>query len=203
MSELFSPEEHARLEAAVADAEARTGAEVVLMVVRASTDGRAIEAILAAAAALAVPAVLLPFAGVSALVIWLVQLAAFAGLFVLARAVGLGVRLTPRAVREAQVRAAAQAQFFAHGLQGTRARAAVLIFVSMAEREAQVLWDEAAGRAVGPAEWRGVAGELARGIRTDRVRALEGAASRAGDLLAAHFPPAEDDTNALPDVIVE
>ena len=64
MSELFSPEEHARLEAAVADAEARTGAEVVLMVVRASTDGRAIEAILAAAAALAVPAVLLPFAGV-------------------------------------------------------------------------------------------------------------------------------------------
>ena len=78
----------------------------------------------------------------------------------------------------------------------------MLIFVSMAEREAHVLYDDAAGAKVGPAQWRGLAGGVARGIKAgDAGGALAAAATRAGDLLAPHFPRAEDDGNELPDVV--
>ena len=203
MTELFTEAERARLDAAVAAAEARTGAEVVLMVVRRATDTRLAEMTAAAILALAVPAALLPFAGVPALVIWLAQLVAFVLAAVLLPATGLGHRLIGRGRRAARVRAAAEAEFFSRGLRNTDQRAAVLIFVSMAEREVQVLYDDAAGAKVGPAQWRGLAGELARGIKAgDAVAALEAAATRAGALLTPHFPRAEDDTDELPNVVL-
>ena len=74
----------------------------------------------------------------------------------------------------------------------------------MAEREAHVLWDDAAGAKVGAGQWRGLAGDLARGIKAgDAVGALETAAGRAGDLLAPHFPRREDDTDELPNVVID
>lgn len=203
MSEVFTEAERERLHAAVAAAEARTGAEVVLMVVRRATETRTAEMTAAALLALAVPAALLPFDQVSALVIWLAQLVVFVLAAVLLPASGLGHRLIAKERRSAMVRAAAEAQFFSHGLRNTDERAAVLIFVSMAEREAHVLFDDAAGAKVGPAQWRGVAGDLARGIKAgDAVAALEAAATRAGDLLAPHFPRREDDTDELPNVVL-
>ena len=202
MREVFSEAEEARLREAVAGAEARTGAEVVLMVVRRSTDYRAAEMVAAGAASLALPAVLLPFEGVPALVIWLAQLVLFVVLALALPAGDAGVRLAPRERRSADVRAAAEAQFFGHGLRNTRDRAAVLLFVSMAEREAHVLYDDAAGAKVGAGEWRGLAGELARGIRGDAVGAMARAAGRAGDLLAPHFPRQGDDEDELPDVVI-
>ena len=153
---------------AVAAAETRTGAEVVLMVVRRATDTRTAEMTAAAILALAVPAALLPFAqraprsssgSLSSSPSWLAA--------VLLPATGARASAAqPRNSRSVDaVRAAAEAQFFSHGLRNTDERAAVLIFVSMAEREAHVLFDDAAGAKVGPAQWRGVAGDLARGIK--------------------------------------
>ena len=80
---------------------------------------------------------------------------------------------------------------------------AVLIFVAMDERAAHVLYDDVAGERVGPAQWRGLAGDLARGIKAGNpADAMASAATRAGDLLAPHFPPHGDDPDELPNVIL-
>ena len=200
----FTDEEQARLRAAVEAAEARTGAEIVVMAVRRSTDRKAAEMAAAGAAALALPTALLPFPEVSALVIWLAQLVTFVLLAILLPALDIGARLIGPERRAAAVRRAAQAQFFSHGLRNTGERAAVLLFVSMAEREAHVLWDDAAGSKVGAGQWRGLAGDLARGIKAgDTVQALEAAAGRAGELLAPYFPRREDDRDELPNVVID
>ena len=204
MSALFTEDERERLTAAVRAAEARTGAEIVLMVVRRATDFRAGEIAAAALAALSLPAALLPFGEVPALLIWIAQLVLFAGLGALLPRLGAGARLAGAERRGRAVRAAAEAQFFSRGLRNTEDRAAVLIFVAMAEREAHVLYDDAAGAAVGPAQWRGLAGDLARGIRAgDPLGAMTAAAARAGDLLAPHLPPRADDADELPNLVTD
>lgn len=203
MSDLFTDDERQALKDAVTAAEARTGAEIVLMVVARSLDTRTAEMTAAAVTALALPALLLPFQTVPALVIWLAQLVLFVVLATLLPMIDASSRLIGRERRTAAVRAAAEAQFFNHGLRNTAERAAVLIYVSMAEREAHVLYDDIAGTKVGPAQWRGLAGDLARGIKAgDAPAAMQRAATRAGDFLAPHFPRREDDTDELPNVII-
>ncbi|WP_051881314.1 hypothetical protein [Parvularcula oceani] len=203
MVDLFEEEERARIEAAVATAERACGAEIVVMVVQAATDYRALEFLLAAVLALALPGLLLAFPTVPALFIWLAQLVLFILLGVSFPAMSLGRRIVGRARRERDVRAAAEAQFYAHGLRRTRARAAVLIFVAFEERMVELLYDDAAGAAVSPAEWRGLAGHLARRMKArETVAGLEEAAARAAELLAPHLPPDDADRNELPDLIV-
>ena len=201
--DLFTQDERARLDAAVADAEARTGAEIVLMVLRRATDTRSAEMVLAALLALGLPAALLPFPEVPALVIWLAQLVSFVAFAVLFPVFDLGVRLLPQDRLRREVREAAEAQFFAHGLRNTKERAAVLVLVAWAERQVEIVWDDRAGEAVGPAEWRGVAGTLARDLKAGgRTDALCAAAARIGDLLSGPFPRGSGDENELPDVIL-
>ena len=195
-------EERARLEAAVREAEATTGAEIVVMVVDGVTDYRAAEMTLAGVAALVVPGALLPFSFVPALWIWLAQLVLFVVLAVLLPLLAGGRRLVGRARVEADVRAAAQAQFFARGLRNTTRRAAVLFFVAPEERCVELLYDDAAA-SVGEGQWRGVAGTLARGMKgEDPVAAIEKAVAEAGRLLAGRFPREPGDADELPNVII-
>lgn len=204
MVELFTEEERARIEAAVAAAEARTSGEIVVMAVRSATDYKATEITAAAIAALVLPGVLLPFEAVPALVIWISQLVLFTVLGVLLPLLAVGKRIVGTARRERDVRAAAEAQFFAQGLRNTQDRAAVLVFVAIEEHIVEVLYDDAAGKKVGKGEWRSLAGDLARRMKAgEAVAGLEDAARRAGDLLAPHFPPRKGDRNELPDVILD
>ncbi|MBB4659811.1 hypothetical protein [Parvularcula dongshanensis] len=203
VEDLFEEEERERIEAAVAEAETRTGAEIVVMVVRHATDYRTVEMTAAGIAALTLPAVLLPFPSVPALMIWLCQLVLFAILGVVLPAVGVGRRLVGKARLARDVRAAAEAEFFAHGLRDTGERAAVLIYAAMAERSVEVLCDTRASEVIGRGEWRGLAGDLARRLKAKQpIEGLTEAAARAGDLLAPHFPPGSGTGNELPDVIV-
>ncbi len=198
----FTEEDRAAVEAAVREAEAGTSAEIVVMLVRRAIDTRAAEIMAAAIAALGLPTALLPFEEVSALLIWVAQLAVFVALATLLPLLGLGTRLVGKEARGKAVRAAAEAQFYAHGLRNTDERAAVLIYVALAERAVEVVTDDAAG-AVGPAQWRGLAGDLARRLKAGQARdGLCEAARRAGDLLSGRFPPRAGDRNELPDVIV-
>lgn len=203
VSDILSDEDRAAVEAAVAEAEASTSAEVVVMVVRSASDYRAAEMTAAGLAALTLPALLLPFEEVSALLIWVCQLALFVILGAALPMLGVGARLVGAKRRAADVRAAAEAQFYAHGLRNTDDRAAVLIYVAMNERMVEVVTDDAA-RAVGPAQWRGLAGDLARRLKAGQARdGLREAAGRAGALLAGPFPPGDQNPNELPDVIVK
>jgi len=100
--------------------------------------------------------------------------------------------------------AAAQAAFLRLGMQQTRHRNAVLLFVAPRSRTFAVIGDEAVHARCGEGFWRELAtamtGYFKRGEYTE---GLVHGVTRAGELLAAHFPPEPDDRNELPDDVIE
>ena len=100
--------------------------------------------------------------------------------------------------------ATAQDAFRRLGMQATKHRNAVLIFVAPRSRTFAVIGDEAVHAKCGDAFWRdlttAMTGHFKRGEFTDGL--LHGI-NRAGELLAAHFPHEPDDRNELPDAVLE
>lgn len=98
----------------------------------------------------------------------------------------------------------AQAEFIRLGMQKTRDRNAVLILVAPASQSFAIIGDEGVHRKCGPDFWSEVAASMQAGFRReDYTGALVEAIGRAGALLAEHFPRRPDDTNELPDQVVE
>jgi uncharacterized membrane protein len=100
--------------------------------------------------------------------------------------------------------ATAQDAFLRFGMQATKHRNSVLIFVAPRSRTFAIVGDEAIHAKCGNVFWRELAaamsGHFKRGDFTDGV--LHGI-NRAGELLAEHFPPGPDDRNELPDEVIE
>ncbi len=100
--------------------------------------------------------------------------------------------------------AAAQQAFLRLGMQRTRHRNAVLLFVAPRSRTFAVIGDEAVHARCGDGFWQDLAaamtGYFKRGAYTD---GLVHGVERAGELLATHFPRQPDDRNELPDGVVE
>jgi uncharacterized membrane protein len=100
--------------------------------------------------------------------------------------------------------ATAQDAFLRLGMQATKHRNAVLIFVAPRSRTFAIVGDEAIHAKCGNGFWRELAaamsGHFKRGDFTEGV--LHGI-NRAGELLAGHFPPGPDDRNELPDEVIE
>lgn len=95
--------------------------------------------------------------------------------------------------------AAAQEEFTRLGMEKTRERNAVLIYLASGPRKFAVIGDRGIHARCGDAFWQ----ELARSM-TDHFRAAEftegivQGIQRAGELLAEHFPRRSDDANELP-----
>jgi uncharacterized membrane protein len=100
--------------------------------------------------------------------------------------------------------ATAQDAFLRLGMQATKHRNAVLIFVAPRSRTFAVVGDEAVHAKCGDAFWRDLTKAMTehfkRGAFTDGL--LHGI-SRAADLLAVHFPRDPDDRNELADDVIE
>ena len=99
--------------------------------------------------------------------------------------------------------AATLEQFMALGLHRTRDRTGVLLYVSVAERRAEVFADDGIHAKAPPEVWGEVVdrliGGLKRGAPADGfVAAIE----RTGEILAAYLPPRDDDTDELANDLV-
>jgi len=117
---------------------------------------------------------------------------------------GLGAKLTPRSIRRDKVHGDALAQFRARGLVGTRQRTGVLIYVSMADRIAEVIADAGIYAKVDPEHWGTTIDALLRGLKAGTpAQGFVDAVALAGAVLAKHFPPTVDDNpNELPDRLI-
>src|SRR6266478_6651907 len=95
-------------------------------------------------------------------------------------------------------------QFVKLGMDKTKHRNAVLIFIAPESQNFAVLGDTAVHAQCGEAIWENVAGAMGdlfrQGKFTDGV--LHGI-DTTGKLLAQHFPPHSADHNQLPDSVVE
>lgn len=222
-AELTDPERD-RITAAVASAEGRSAGEIVTILTRRS-DGYS-DIALAWAALIAFLALLMlayaphfwlsmvdrvtgewandwtprevfAIAGIAAMV-------KFAGMLVLQLWPPLKFALVPGPIRSARVRARAVAAFKIGAERRTHGRTGILIYLSLDERRAEIVADEAIAGKVAPEVWGDAMAAMLAEIRKGRIAdGMIAAVDRVGAVLADHLPRAEDDVNELPDRLIE
>lgn len=224
MRPTLSDQDHEEVSAAIAAAEAGTSGEIVTLVAPCSDPYRDIATLYAAAAMLIVPAklALLPQAwidrasglvlgwnpewdrGALMLAILLFQLVAFG----LVRAILLHrpllVALTPRGVKARRVRGRAVAHFRAACEGRTAGRTGILIYLSLLERRAEIVADQAIAAKVSGDVWGEAMAAMVDEIGEGRVgHGMALAVEKVGAVLAEHLPRSTTDTNELPDRLIE
>jgi putative membrane protein len=188
---------------AVVAVEQATSAEIVVAVRRASGDYRAADYLCGGATALAALLLLLFLPRAFALIAFPfdVTVAFAAGAWACSRSPALRRSLTPAARRRLNVHAAARAAFVDMGVGGLPGANGVLVYVSLLEREVEVVADTAVARAsLGPG-WPETQGRLGRAVREGDERAFVAALRALGPVLGAALPRQAHDLNELPDEV--
>ena len=193
-----------RVQAAIADAEGRTSAEIVLAVANVSDDYRVYPLtwglltgfLLLGAGALVWPDTHVRFAFVAAGVVTV-------AVWALLHFTALGLLCVPAAVKSRAARGLAHLEF-AERVAGRTAKAnGVLIFVALGERHVEIVADAGLARVVPDGAWAtviaGMTARLRAGQTTDGVIAGIEACAR---ILAQAFPPEAGDINEIEDTVV-
>lgn len=103
-----------------------------------------------------------------------------------------------------EVEEGAMTSFYIHGLNNTRDKTGILIYVSVYEKQVQILADSGINAKVASGTWDAVVAELSRGIKEgNQAGAICAAVRRCGELVSEKFPIKPDDVNELPNLIVE
>jgi putative membrane protein len=114
------------------------------------------------------------------------------------------VALTPKIVKAGRVHRRAVRYFKVGAERRTTGRTGILIYLSLAERRAEIVADAAIHGKVPQEDWGEAMADLLAGVREGRVADGMVAAIRdVGLILATHFPRADDDANELPDRLIE
>ncbi|WP_375393304.1 TPM domain-containing protein [uncultured Sphingomonas sp.] len=219
----LGPEDHARVSEAIRAAEATTAGEIVPAVAQRSDayhDAALQYAVLAMLGVLAVLAAepwlatrlwewvagtwSAPPAGAPFVVALVLVTLAFLVVRYLLAWTPLRLALTPGATKTRRVRRRALALFRIGAERRTVGRTGVLIYLSLAERRAEIIADAAIHDRVAPDVWGAAMASLLADVRDGRPGdGLVAAIAQVGQVLAEHFPRQADDVNELPDRLVE
>jgi putative membrane protein len=192
-----------RVSDAISKAETTTSGEIVAVVAADSSSYLHVPFMWAALVALLVPWPLIHFTWMTVQNIWLLQLAVFAVLLAVLFYRPVRYALVPRSTKRQRAHRRAVEQFLAQNLHTTEGRTGVLVFVSAAERYAEVLADAAIHRKVPEAEWQAIVDALTTAIGEGRaVDGFVAAVDAIGKRLAQHFPPGSADRARLPNHLI-
>jgi len=202
--------DHARIAEAIRTAEASTAGEIYCVVAQRS-DGYFFSAAMVVTLAILVISLGLAFL-IEAW--WLTmrlpvfvaaQLLAFAAALAVIYALpGLRIRLAPRRWQYMRAHENALKQFLARNVHLTAERTGVLIFVSLAERYAEIVADAGINAKVPQDMWDSIVAGLIDDAWHERLAdGFVTAVAAVGVLLAEHFPVRSDDKNELDDHLVE
>lgn len=221
---MFTADDHARIRAAIHDAETRTSGEILCMVTRERHNYPAFSLGTAAFLAFTLPFVstLLGFgpdAWWGAVAGWaapepsvlhlieayaVVQLLIFLGTAALLLFTPLGQRLAPQRLKQERVHDLAMHHFLAQGIHVTEGRTGVLIFASVTDHVAEVVADRAIYEKVPPEHWGDTLAPLLQSFREGRPGdGFVAAVGMAGAVLAEHFPPTAENPNELDNTLIE
>jgi putative membrane protein len=203
---MISDADRAQVAEAIRIAEARTSGEIFCVVAQRSSSYALVPLAWAAALALIVPLPLIYLTNWPASVIYVLQLIAFIAAAVVLARPALRYRVVPRRARHDRAHATAMRQFWAQRLHKTQARTGVLIFVSLAERYAEIIADAGINEKVTPEVWEKAVADLTAAIRQGRIGdGFVSAIAQCGAVLAEHFPlpPGSSNPNELPDKLIE
>jgi putative membrane protein len=216
--------DRAKIGAAVTSVESRTAGEIVTIVTAQSDDYTEVAAVWSALAAFAALAALALFpdfylglfdrltgdwtqqwtprsvlafallvAGIKFIGMWLIQLWR-----------PLRLLLVPGPVKHARVRARAITCFKVGAERRTHGRTGILIYLSLRERRAEIVADEAIAGKVAPEVWGEAMLAMLAHIREGRIgEGMVAGIEKVGEVLAETLPRAADDSNELPDRLIE
>jgi putative membrane protein len=112
--------------------------------------------------------------------------------------------LTPRATRARRVRRRALELFRVGAERRTRARVGVLLYLSLDERMAEIVADEAIHAKVPNERWGDAMAALIARVREGQPgEGMAAAVAQVGAIIAEHFPKTASDENELPDRLIE
>jgi putative membrane protein len=135
---------------------------------------------------------------------YLLQICVFLGAAVLFNWLPLKIRLIPAGVKKLRAQRLAREQFFLQNLHGTPGRTGILLFVSLAEHYVEIIADKGINDVVSDNAWEAIVEHFVADVKNNRVATgFVTAISACGELLVAHFPATGENTNELPDHLVE
>ena len=131
-------------------------------------------------------------------------IAKFLGVWLIQLWQPLKVFLVPPPIKTARALGRAIDLFKVGAERRTHGRTGILIYLSMREHRAEIVADEAIASKVPPETWGEAMAAMLVHIKDGRVAdGMIAAVDRVGAVLAEHFPRAADDTNELPDRLIE
>ena len=220
----ISEGDHARVSAAIADAEAKSDGEIVTMVSGLSDSYHDVALHWAVAMLIAVLAFSAAFsryvvewwdrlfggwgsqAGFGELLFFVMVLAvlAFTVVLLILRWMPLRLALTPGATKTRRVRRRAIALFKAAAERRTVGRTGILIYLSAGEHRAEIVADEAIVKVTTPETWGEAMAALVAEVKQGRpADGIVAAVGIVGEVLRQHFPRSSTDTNEIPDKLIE
>jgi putative membrane protein len=220
----LSQEDHAKVSAAIAEAEAKSDGEIVAVATELSDPYHDVAlhwAVLVLIATIAIfasnPGVLefwycfffggwSPEPTLAELLTLLLVLAVakFTVVLLILKYMPLRLALTPRATKARRVRRRAIAFFKAGAERRTIGRTGILVYLSMGEHRAEIVADEAITKVTTPETWGEAMAALLVEVKAGRAGdGIVAAVSQIGAVLAEHFPRSAHDTNEIPDKLIE
>ena len=219
----LSEADHAKVSAAIAAAEANSDGEIIAI---ASDQSDAYHDVGLHYAVLVAFATLALFAAWPGLLLWwrevfvgwaaepslretltwllMITLAKFLAALFIMRWVPLRMALTPGATKTRRVRRRAIMLFKTGAERRTVGRTGILIYLSMAERRAEIVGDEAITAVTTPDTWGEAMAALLTEVKAGRTGdGIVAAVAMIGAVLAEHFPKSGSDTNEIPDKLIE
>jgi putative membrane protein len=128
----------------------------------------------------------------------------FTAVLLILKYMPLRLALTPAATKHRRVRRRAVAVFKAAAERRTEGRTGILIYLSMAERRAEIVADEAILKVTDDATWVEAMAALLEQVRSGHpADGMVAAIEKVGAVLAEHFPRSSEDTNEIPDKLIE
>lgn len=128
----------------------------------------------------------------------------FLGVLFVMRWMPLRMALTPGSTKTRRVRRRAISIYKAGAERRTIGRTGILIYLSMAERRAEIIHDDAITKVVDEDTWAEAMASLLSEVKQGRMAdGVVAAIEDIGEVLAEHFPKSSNDTNEIPDKLIE
>jgi putative membrane protein len=116
----------------------------------------------------------------------------------------LRLLLTPSSTKTRRVRRRAVMLFKTGAERRTVGRTGILIYLSMGEHRAEIVGDEAITAVTTPETWGEAMAALLKDVKAGRPGdGIVAAVGLIGDVLATHFPKSSEDSNEIPDKLIE
>ena len=219
----LTTDDHARVSAAIAEAEAKSDGEIIAITAEQSD---AYHDVGLHWAVLAMVAVLAFFAAMPQWLEWwhdrlqgwsaeptprelltlllFLALLKFLVVLFLLKWRPLRMLLTPGSTKTRRVRRRAIMLFKAGAERRTIGRTGILIYLSMAEHRAEIVGDEAITKVTTEETWGEAMTELLTNVKAGRpADGIVAAIEIIGEVLAQHFPKSSQDSNEIPDKLIE